>query len=131
MPALQARRLRRALVLQVRIAQGEELVGGGTRQRVHEDREVARLRQSSLWHTASNAPLWYASKSHMLECPGNSSSEDAPPAAEPAAETARAKSRDMASSRLEHSDADQKVELGLVNRKLVRTSRSAAATKGS
>ena len=26
----------------------QELVGGGTRQRVHEDREVARLRQSSL-----------------------------------------------------------------------------------
>ena len=35
-------------MLQVRIAQGEELVGGGTRHRVHEDREVARLRQSSL-----------------------------------------------------------------------------------
>ena len=47
MPALQARRLRRTLVLQVRIAQGEELVGGRTRNRFHEDRE-ARLRQSSL-----------------------------------------------------------------------------------
>ena len=48
MPALQARRLCHALVLQVRVAHGEELVGGGTRHRVHEDREVARLRQSSL-----------------------------------------------------------------------------------
>ena len=47
MPALQARRLRRTLVLQVGIAQGAELVGGRTRHRVHEDRE-ARLRQSSL-----------------------------------------------------------------------------------
>ena len=48
MPApLQARRWCHALVLQVRIAQGEELVSGGTRHRVHEDREVARLRQSS------------------------------------------------------------------------------------
>ena len=63
----------------------------------------------------------------MFECPGKVSSENASsPAAEPAVETARATSRDMASSRLEHSDADGKVELGLVNRKLVRTSRSAA-----
>ena len=57
--------------------------------------------------------------------------EASSPAAEPAVETARANSRDMASSRLKHSDVDGKVELVLVNRKLVRTSRSAAATKGS
>ena len=48
MPALQARRLRRALLLQVHVAHGEEIVGGGTRHQVHENREVARLRQSSL-----------------------------------------------------------------------------------
>ena len=68
----------------------------------------------------------------MGECPGLSSSEDAPsPAAEPAAETASANSRDMASSRLEHIDGDGKVELGLVDRTLVRTSRSTAAAEGS
>ena len=48
MPALQARYQRRALVLHVHVAQGEELVGGRTRHWVHENREVARLRQSSL-----------------------------------------------------------------------------------
>ena len=68
----------------------------------------------------------------MLECPSNSSSGEASSsAADPAVETARANSRDMSSTRLEHSDADGKVELGLVTRKLVRTSRSTAATKGS
>ena len=48
MPALQACSLRRAFVLQVHVAQGEELVGRRPRHRVHEKREVARLRQSSL-----------------------------------------------------------------------------------
>ena len=86
---------------------------------------------------ASIAPMlwWYAASRrghHMLECHGNSSSEEASSsAADPGVEAARANSRDMASSRLEHSDADGKVELGLVNRKLVRTSRSTAATKGA
>ena len=141
MPALQARRLRHALVLQVRIAQGEELVGGGTRHRVHEDREVARLRQSSLaavaraqcQHRADAVVVRCLQKEpRTLECPGHSSSEEASSsAADPAVETTRANSRDMASSRLEHSDADGKVELEQVRRKLVRTSRSAAATKGS
>ena len=48
MPALQACCLRRAFVLQVHVARCEELVGGRPRHRVHEEREVARLRQSSL-----------------------------------------------------------------------------------
>ena len=48
MPALQARCLRCAFELQVHVVQGEELVGGGPRHRVHEDRLVTRLRQSSL-----------------------------------------------------------------------------------
>ena len=99
MPALQARRLRRALVLQVRNAQGEELVGGGTRHRVHEDRGVARLRQSS--HAAvahaqrqhrADAVWWYAAskrRHHMLECPGKSSSEEKPSLAADPAEDAR------------------------------------------
>ena len=61
----------------------------------------------------------------MLECPGSSLSvESASLAADP-----RAAARDTISSRLEHSDADGKAELGLVRRRLVNTSRSAAATK--
>ena len=103
MPALQARRLRLALVVQVCIAQGKDLVGGGARHQVHEDREVARLRQSSL--SASTAPMlwWYAASKrehHMLECPGKSSSEEKPPlAADPVEDAARATSRDMKNSR--------------------------------
>ena len=46
-PALQACCLRRAFVFQVHVAHREELVGGRPRHRVHEEREVARLRQSS------------------------------------------------------------------------------------
>ena len=107
MPALQARRLRHALVLQVRIAQGEELVGGGTRHRVHEDREVARLRQCSLaavahaqcQHRADAVVVRSLRRGHhMLECPGKSSSEGSRRlAADPAVETQLVPtSRDMA-----------------------------------
>ena len=86
-PALQARRLCHALVLQVRIAQGEELVGG-TRHQVHEDHEVARLRQSSLAAVAparqhrADAVVVRLQKGAPLECPGNSSSEEASSSAE-------------------------------------------------
>ena len=73
---------------------------------------------------ANNAPMlwWYAASKkghHMLECPGKFLSEDASSlAADPAV-----------GSRLEDSDADGKAELGLAKRRLVNTSRSAAATK--
>ena len=43
--ALQACCLRHSFVLKVRVAQREELVGGRARHQVHEEREVARLRQ--------------------------------------------------------------------------------------
>ena len=67
---------------------------------------------------------------YMLECPGSSSSEEpASLAADPAVDSARAAARDLISSKLEHSDADGKAELGLVRRRLVKTSRSTAATK--
>ena len=66
----------------------------------------------------------------MLECPGKSSLEDTSSLAEdPAVTSTRAAARDIISSRLEHSDADGKAELALVKRRLVHTSRSAAATK--
>ena len=66
----------------------------------------------------------------MLECPGSSSSEEsASLAADPAVDSTRAAARDMINSTLEHSDADGKAELGLARRRLVKTSRSAAATK--
>ena len=60
-----------------------------------------------LWHmlSASIVPMlwWYAASRrghHMFECPGNSSSGEASSsAADPAVETARANSRDMANSR--------------------------------
>ena len=66
----------------------------------------------------------------MLECPRSSSSEEsASLAADPAADSTRVAARDIISSRLEHSDADGKAELGPVRRRLVETSRSAAATR--
>ena len=68
----------------------------------------------------------------MLDCPDSSSSEEsASLAADPAVSSTRAAARDKISSRPEHSDADGKAELGLIRRRLVNTSRSAAATKGS
>ena len=48
MPALQACCLRDAFVLKVHVAQREEQVGGRARHRVHEERDVARLRQRCL-----------------------------------------------------------------------------------
>ena len=126
-PALQARRLRNALMLQVRIAQGEEGVGGGTRHRAHEERGVARLRAALLlWHMfiAKNAPMlwWYAAsrrEHHMLVCPGSRSPQkSASLAADPAVDSTGAAARDIISS-----------QAGEQRRRLVKTSWSAAATK--
>ena len=110
MPALQARRLRHALVLHVHVAQSEA-VGGGTRYRVHENREV---RQSSLAAVAHVHRQWSALASPRQRTHHRWQ--------------AGAQARDIISSMLEHS-ADGKAELGLVKRRLVNTSRSAAATK--
>ena len=124
MPALSACCLRRAFVLPVHVAQREELIGGRPRHRVHEEREVARLRQSSLAAVAHVHRQERADDvvvrclqegAHMLECPGSSSSE------EPASTSAAA--RDTISSRLERSDADGKAERGLV-RELGRYARN-------
>ena len=139
MPALSACCLRRAFVLPVHVAQREELIGGRPRHRVHEEREVARLRQSSLAAVARVHRQERADDvvvrclqegAHMLECPGSSSSEEpASLAADPAEDSTSAAARDTISSRLERSDADGKAERGLVRRRLVTTSRGAAATK--
>ena len=48
MPALQACYLRHTFVLKVDVAQREEQVGGRACHWVHEESEVARLRQRSL-----------------------------------------------------------------------------------
>ena len=48
MPELQALCLRVALLRDIHVTQREETVGGGTRDGVHEEPEVTRLRQRSI-----------------------------------------------------------------------------------
>ena len=60
--------------------------------------------------------------------PGSSSSEESVSlAADPAIDSTRAAVRHIISSQLDHSGPDRKPKLGLVRRRLIRTSRSAAA----
>ena len=104
----------------------------GGRPRHWEEHEVARLRQSSL---AAVARVHRQERADAvvvrctLECPRSSSSEESASQAADPVDCTRAAARDIISSRLEHSDADGKAELGQVRRRLVETSRSAAATK--
>ena len=124
--------LRTAFVLQMHVALREELIGRRPRHWVHEKREVARLRQSTLAAVAlitENAPMlwWYAasrSGHHMLDCPSNPSSEEKTSLAEdPAGDATCATTRDMKLS-LVRSDAGGNAELGQVQHK-INTSSSA------
>ena len=134
MPALQARRLRHALVLQVHVAPSEEIVGGGTRHQVTTATEQpcrCGTCSSPTTRRCRGGTLPSKRGQHLLECPGKSSSEDASSPADPVVDSTRVAARDIIRSRLEHSDADGEAKLGLVRRRLVNTSRSAAATKGA
>ena len=103
MPALQACCLRGAFVLQVHVAQREELIGGRPRRWVHEEREVARLRQSSLPAVAhahcqkhADAVVVRSLQKRPHVCPGNSSSEEKPSLAEDSSgDVTPATTRDM------------------------------------
>ena len=106
-----------AFVLQMHVTQREELVGGRPRHQVHEEREVARLRQSSL------AAVAHVHRQERADAVGvRCLQEEAPHVGVPGSSSSE-------ESRLEHSDADGKAELELVRRRLAKTSRSAAATK--
>ena len=96
-PALQARRLRITLLLKMHVIKLEEAVGGRARNRVHEEREVTRLRQRSL-ATVAHAHGQETTNTVVVrclqDCPGTSSSEEsASLAAESAGDCTRAAAR--------------------------------------
>ena len=102
-PALQACRLRHMLVLKVHVAQREEpCQWTRARNRVHEEREVARLRQCSLaaverarCQETADAVVGTLGGHSMLDCPGSSSEDIASLVAGPAVDSTRDAARNI------------------------------------
>ena len=99
---------------------------GGTAMPTKKGQTYADNQPCGLRDRACTSATWPASE---CERRGARHQKSPPPWRLTPPYTPLAATRDIISSKLEHSDADGKSELALVRRRLVKTSRSAAATK--